>query len=58
MVLVIVTVPSPPLKVPAVAVRVSPTTGLPLSVGATSFLALQVRDLVLAQVLVPAHHLA
>jgi len=35
---VILSVPSPPLKVPAVAVSVSPTTAKPVSVGAWPFL--------------------
>ena len=38
MVVVTLSVPSPPLKVPAVAVSVSPTTAEPVSVGAEPFL--------------------
>jgi hypothetical protein len=38
MVVVTVSAPSPPLKVPAVAVSVSPTTAEPVNVGAKPFL--------------------
>ena len=44
---VILSVPTPPLKVPAVAVSVSPTTAEPVSVGAWPFLWDQILVLVL-----------
>ena len=47
MVVVTLSVPSPPLKVPAVAVSVSPTTAEPVSVGVEPFLWDQLVALVL-----------